>query len=339
MWATYQYTNIAPGWFPEADCRGVPLIAAGTYGVGSGANHAMPTVIGVGDNTVDVYLDKRCMFPGGNSVNVAAMAARLGCPAAYVGCLSYDLYGTLVHSALKAEGLDLTHCRRAAGPNACALIGHVEGDRVFLGSRPGVRAEFQLGQSDYDFIASFDIVHTSVNSDLDDVVPRLAATGAFLSFDASNKHTAALRDRLAPHLDVVFLSLSVGGSADCVATLEEWRRAGARIAIATRGAQGSIGLSDAGVHQQVVIAGEVVDTLGAGDGFIAGFLADYHNSASVPSALGAGARNAAAVCGVVGAFGHGVPFQTLPPNLPPRRDGKPLELASDQRLADKVLRA
>ncbi len=44
----------------------------------------MIRVIGVGDNTIDVYLHKRTMF-GGNALNVAVLAHRYGHPAAYLG--------------------------------------------------------------------------------------------------------------------------------------------------------------------------------------------------------------------------------------------------------------
>lgn len=288
-----------------------------------------PTVIAVGDNTVDVYLDKGWMFPGGNAVNVAAMAARTGCPAAYIGCLSHDIYGELIYSALAAEGLDLSHCRRSDGANACALVGHIDGDRVFLGSRPGVRAEFDLNRGDYDFIGDFDIAHTSVNSDIDALVPRLAETGAFLSYDISGKHTDLLRDQLAPYLGAVFVSLD-GDLEHCIGILEGWRRAGAGVAVGTRGSKGSVAIADDGILEQPTVPIDVVDTLGAGDGFIAGFLVTYHQTGSVRAALEAGARNAAATCVAMGAFGYGVQFETLPPNLPPRRDGQPLIVGGGQ---------
>ena len=36
----------------------------------------MLRVLGIGDNTVDIYLDEGMQYPGGNAVNVAVQAGR-----------------------------------------------------------------------------------------------------------------------------------------------------------------------------------------------------------------------------------------------------------------------
>jgi len=35
-------------------------------------------LLGLGDNTVDTYVDQGWQYPGGNAVNVAVLARRLG---------------------------------------------------------------------------------------------------------------------------------------------------------------------------------------------------------------------------------------------------------------------
>ncbi|MFZ9634061.1 MAG: PfkB family carbohydrate kinase, partial [Alphaproteobacteria bacterium] len=83
----------------------------------------------------------------------------------------------------------------------------------------------------------------------------------------------------------------------------------ARIAVVTRGAAGA--MARAGDEMRAVAAApaRVVDTLGAGDGFIAGFLVAHLGGASLAGALEAGARAGAAACSWRGAFGHARPWR------------------------------
>ena len=53
----------------------------------------MVRVLGIGDNTVDIYVDQDVQFPGGNAVNVAVMMKRLGAEASYLGCIGTDFLG------------------------------------------------------------------------------------------------------------------------------------------------------------------------------------------------------------------------------------------------------
>eukprot|EP01035_Chromulina_nebulosa_P008293 gene8293-11243_t len=110
-------------------------------------------------------------FPGGNAVNVAVFAARLGARAGYLGCLGDDAAGRLVRESLAAEGVDTSHCRIRPGANARAMIGHVDGERRFLSASPGVRADYRLEDADRAWIGGWDHVHSSINSDLDALLP------------------------------------------------------------------------------------------------------------------------------------------------------------------------
>ena len=71
-------------------------------------------IAGIGDNVIDRYMNMGVMFPGGNAVNVAAHASRLGAVAAYVGSIGADREGRIIRDALTALNVDLSQCMRTA---------------------------------------------------------------------------------------------------------------------------------------------------------------------------------------------------------------------------------
>ena len=56
-------------------------------------------LIALGDNVIDYYHNTQECFPGGNAVNVAVHAARLGAQAEYLGSLGDDKMAHIVEKA------------------------------------------------------------------------------------------------------------------------------------------------------------------------------------------------------------------------------------------------
>jgi fructoselysine 6-kinase len=268
----------------------------------------MTRILGLGDNTIDTYVDAGVQYPGGNAVNVAAMAARLGASTAYLGCVGDDDGGRLLRKALGAEGVDLSRTRTRLGANARAFIGHVAGDRQFIRTDPGVRADYRWENEDFAYVASFDHVHTSIYSDLDEVLPRIAASARSLSFDASNRWTMGYLRHVLPHVRFAFLSASELSEQEALTVAASCLALGPELVVLTRGSGGALGVSAKGPVFQPALPTSVVDTLGAGDGFISGFLTALLGGANLKEAMTRGAEFAAEVCGWHGGFGHAGPW-------------------------------
>lgn len=264
-------------------------------------------LLGLGDNTVDTYVDRGLQFPGGNAVNVAVQAKRLGAETGYLGCLGSDEAGMLLGDALRQEGVDTARCRIRPGPNARAFIGHDGQDRRFLRSEHGVRGEWgAFDAEDRAYIAGFDLVHSSIYSELGDPLPIVRAAARRLSYDFSERWTDENLAATLPSVDIAFLSHPSASDAECRALLERCIGWGAGMVVATRGAKGALALVSGRFHEQPARPALLVDTLGAGDGFIAACLLAILDGAGIPAALAAGAKQAAQVCGYQGGFGHGV---------------------------------
>lgn len=264
-------------------------------------------LLGLGDNTVDTYVDRGLQFPGGNAVNVAVQARRLGAGAGYLGCLGSDEAGMLLGDALRLEGVDTARCRIRPGPNARAFIGHDGQDRRFLRSERGVRGEWgAFDAADRAYIAGYNLVHSSVYSELGDALPAIRGAARRLSYDFSERWTDENLAATLPAVDIAFLSHPSASDAECRALLERCIGWGAGMVVATRGVKGALALSAGSFHEQQARPASVVDTLGAGDGFIAACLLAILDGAGIAAALAAGADQAAQVCGYQGGFGHGV---------------------------------
>jgi sugar/nucleoside kinase (ribokinase family) len=106
----------------------------------------------------------------------------------------------------------------------------------------------------------------------------------------------------APFLDAASFVFMNGDRLDSpVDFLQTCVDRGTQVAVCTLGEEGAIAVdAEGGRHLvQAEPVARVVDTNGAGDGFMAGFLAAHLDGADVAAALGAGARQAARALGTV----------------------------------------
>lgn len=263
----------------------------------------MVSIVAVGDNVVDCYEPLAQMFPGGNSLNVSVFARRAGARASYIGVVGRDEAGALISRSLREEGVDIRRLRHTQGQTAYCLIGHRDGDRIFLGSALGV-SRFELDESDLAFIAQHDAAHVSQSSGLDH---RLAdiADRTLLSYDFSTRSDPG---RLALLARYCFLASFSGGDmneSQASETAAAALAAGATWALVTRGAHGALLAHAEGSHAVPAVPQRVIDTLGAGDTFIARVLVGLISGEPPEQALAAAAARAGDTCTRHGAFGHG----------------------------------
>lgn len=275
----------------------------------------MGRVLGIGDNTVDIYIDQGVQFPGGNAVNVAVLCRRLGCEAAYLGCIGNDPLGEMIRNALVSEGIDISRLRVTETPNAWSRIHHIGADRVFGDSNPSRRDAYALSDDDYAWMGGFDLAHSSIYSKLEGDIPWIRAAVPVLSFDFSSEFDDDYLAAVAPHVDIAFLSASETEAAECAALARRVASLGPTLIVITRGAEGAVALEAGDIVKQPVVPAQIVDTLGAGDGFIAGLLTARLAGRPLADQLAKGARIAARVCGERGAFGHEMPIRAGQPGL------------------------
>ncbi len=87
--------------------------------------------------------------------------------------------------------------------------------------------------------------------------------------------------------------------------IKEVHRLGVKVVGVTRGADYAVFSESGRIFEQSPLPTRVVDTMGAGDSFIAGFLTSYHDQRDMRIALHQAAQSAASTCTYFGAFGYG----------------------------------
>ena len=277
-------------------------------------------VIGIGDNVVDDYIHIRTMFPGGNALNFSVYGSMLGCDSAYLGVFGSDESAKHVQQTLAEAGVDTSHCRSVDGPNGRAILAIEDGERVFISSNEGgisksVPMKFIF--EDLDYLQSFSIVHTGAYGYMDSYLAQLQQLNPLISYDFSDDFESEYALSLCQYIDFGFFSCAEWTEEAAMELLEKAVNKGCSVAVATRGPHEVILYDGLSWFRQAPRAVIPLDTLGAGDAFISGFLISYvwgKDNTSVQSALlienslGKAASFAAEICQLHGAFGYGLRY-------------------------------
>jgi fructoselysine 6-kinase len=267
----------------------------------------MVKIVAMGDNVVDCYLSRNAMFPGGNCLNVSVFIRKFGGQSAYVGAIGRDRAGDAIVAALIDEGVDISHLRRLDGPTAYCVIGHRNADRVFVTYDLTI-SMFEPGADDFDFILGFDAVQIGQSSGLDHHLARVSSLRR-LSYDFSNKYSGEKIGCIAPLCFLASLSARDDSPEHALDLIRETLSKGSQWCLVTRGSNGAFLGRGTDIFEVPAVKAELVDTLGAGDTFIARTLFGLLKGEMPEALLAAAAEEAAKTCGYYGAVGHGVPIE------------------------------
>jgi fructoselysine 6-kinase len=215
--------------------------------------------------------------------------------------------------------VDTTRLRVVDGDNAYAVVRVIEGNRVFGAGGVGV-SRFTLDEGDLEAASRARIVHTGECSMLEDQLPRLAARARTLSFDFSERPWDYI-DAYAPLVDVAIRSCPSTSRDEALAEARRLLAMGPHLVAVTLGAGGAVVVSAGAETWAPAPEAHVVDTLGAGDAFIARFLTGLDAQEPLERLVGAATAYASAVCTQYGAFGYPTPLAETTSPLDPNTQG------------------
>ena len=272
-------------------------------------------VVSIGDNCIDRYLAPLALERvGGNAVNVAATIATHGKSAAYAGVVGDDENGARILGALRNVGVNTECVTRAPGPTGLTEIRINGGDYAIVLEDYGVSDQVRVNDDLRRFLAAHATrIHLTVSGRALALVGELCPSPHPLSIDLgivrNVNDLAPFKDTLACISEAFFSAGSEADDPTVHAALESALERGAEVAIATRGARGCTALLDGqsiSVASQLT-ATEIVDPLGAGDAFIAGYLStlrsgSQQSAATVEQSLRTASAWAAEACRRIGGW-------------------------------------
>lgn len=262
----------------------------------------MKRIACVGDNCIDYYEQSAEAFPGGNPVNVAVYTSRLGGQASYIGAVGTDPYGDLLLQALTGKGVDISHVQRLAGKTALTQVWVENGERILGDYDEGVMADFSLTPADIDFLCAHDLVVSGLWGKVENELRQVAARGVPIAFDCADRPEDPAAQTALKSADIAFFS-DDNPDEDALRTrIRAVAAMGPRIVVATRGQAGSLAFDGGRFTPFGIVSCPVVDTMGAGDSYIAGFLQAYLEKKNIAACMEAGARASAFTIGYAGAW-------------------------------------
>lgn len=251
------------------------------------------------------------LHPGGCAANTGLALAKLGVDTAILGKVGQDGFGDFLLRRFTECGIDTRGLARDAScaTSATMVLVHSDGERSFL-HYFGANAAYSLDDVDFSCVLASKIVHLAgalVMPSLDgapaaELLRRARDGGAITALDTVWDATGRWMERLAPALPYVDYMLPnleearmlAGGREDPADIASYLLDLGPRVVALKMGAQGAYVRTRDGDELRVP-AYEVaaVDALGAGDAWVAGFLAglnagwDLLHCAELGNAVGA----------------------------------------------------
>ena len=234
--------------------------------------------------------------PGGAPANVLAALSKLGKKTAFIGKVGKDMHGAFLRETIKKYGIDDSNL--IATDEAFTTLAFVSlsesGERAFSFARnPGADIMLKESEVDWDLIKNSTVFHFGSLS-LTHEPARTATFSALkcakenhviVSYDPNYRamlwesEEAAIRGMRSPLAFVDIIKISdeetelVTGKKSPEEAIDCLLSKGISCVIVTMGAKGAmVGINEGKVFKEAVPGTKVVDTTGAGDAFMGGFL-------------------------------------------------------------------
>ena len=236
------------------------------------------------------FADKMDLVMGSSTAIFAANASVLGAKVAFMGMIGKDAFGTVVKDSLRTKGVYVDHLieRRDIGTGLTVVMNY-DNDRANV-TYPGAMSDMGYGHIDFSVVKQSRHVHISsiflqqnLLKDLYRIVTHIKECGATVSIDTQWDPTEEwLFDwkRILPLTDVFMPNekeLMCLTGKNSVESAVDMLSPYSHNIVVKMGTAGSLLVQESGKRSVLpaFLNSEVVDAIGAGDSFNAGFVSAF----------------------------------------------------------------
>lgn len=279
-----------------------------------------PDVIVIGELNVDIILNRISQFPemgkeiladdltvtlGSSSAIFASNLSTLGAHVAFIGKIGNDSFGSVVLQRLQSKGVNVSGVVQSETLNTGAtIVLNYDQDRAMI-TYPGAMNDLKEEDIDFDFLSTARHIHFSsvflqpgIRNNLHKIFRMAKSKGLTTSFDPQwdpqEKWDINLEE-LLPTVDIFLPNMAefklITKSATLIEGLKKIKKIAPETTVILKdGANGAFaGTAADFVHQPAFLNTEVVDCIGAGDSFNAGYIHAFINGYSLEKCLKTGA--------------------------------------------------
>lgn len=251
---------------------------------------------------IDYYPDfDNRYYVTGNGVDVLfnLLDMRHDIQSSMVSAVSDDEYGKAAVKEFRERSIDCSHLDIIPGGETPKVPLHlIHNDRIHGEPVRGIMQDYEFSDEAIDFICTHQMMHTDFTGKLNLRLPEIRKRGVKVFFDLSNA---------LDHPDMKFVLSNI----DCglVSFGDDMERGkdflsyavslGAKLMIATFGEKGALAYDGGKFYKgEITSVQQVVNTVGAGDSYFAGFISGLIDGKSIPDCMNEGAKRSAKIISV-----------------------------------------
>jgi sugar/nucleoside kinase (ribokinase family) len=271
-------------------------------------------ILVVGELNVDLILNQLPSMPvvgkeilagqmnlglGSSSAIFASNSSSLGAKVAFAGMVGDDMFGRYILEQLQAKSVDTSNIIQDAEQKTGATIVFNQGEDRAMITHQGAMSSFGVNQVREELICNSRHLHVSSvflqPLILKDIVNLFAkakicglTTSLDMQWDPAEKWDISLKT-LLPFVDVFMPNeaelLAVTKSREISDAIAKLRQV-AKMVVVKQGVRGSTAFFKNTIHRvDAVLNTEIVDAIGAGDSFNAGFISKFIQNSSIKTCL------------------------------------------------------